>query len=403
MSYLNNCRICNSRDIEPVIDLGNQPWANNFLKKEFVGTEKYYPLCVAFCHNCSCAQLNYTVKKEIMFSDHTYLSGMTTTLSNYFKDLAAYVDKSFSNDFEKKNILDIGSNDGTQLKHYQDLGWQVLGVEPSKTIANIASSNGINTINEFFNEDCINLINEKFSIINASGVFFHLEELHSVTSAIKKGLVQEGIFIVQFLYINNIFENIAFDQIYHEHLLYYSLKSLSNLINQYELEIFDAKLADVHGGQMIAFICHKGYREKTKRFFEYINAENINNCNSFAKHKVFSEKINNLKEINLNYLYDKKRKGNKIFGLGAPVKGNTLLNYFDIGIETIDYLVEKNPLREGLYSPGKHIPIVLEEKIIKQPDLYYVLAWNFKNEILQKYSTQIEEGIKFYFPIKVVK
>lgn len=401
MVNIKNCRICDGTELVPVIDLGLQPWGNNFLKKEEVGKEAYYPLNVVFCQNCKAGQLDYTVDKETMFSDHTYLSGMTKTLSEHFRELAVYSEKSFNFEDKNRNVLDIGSNDGTQLRHYKDLGWGVLGVESSKKTAEIANNAGIKTLNKFFNEECLSEINEKFSIINASGVFFHLEELHSVTAAVKFSLKQDGVFIVQFLYIQSIFENVAFDQIYHEHLLYYSLESLSCLLKRHGLEIFDAYLAEVHGGQMIAFVSHNGARKKTDRLTKLIEKEAASGCNTIQAYQSFSGRLLDLKSRNVKFLQNRKKQGKTVYGLGAPVKGNTLLNYFDIGTETIDCLVEKNALRKGLYSPGMHIPVVFEDDLTAFPDVYYVLAWNFKKEILERYKSQIDAGVEFYFPIIV--
>jgi 2-polyprenyl-3-methyl-5-hydroxy-6-metoxy-1,4-benzoquinol methylase len=174
------CRVCDSNDLLPAIDLGMQPWCNNFLSKDQIGKEPFYPLRVVQCQNCHTAQLDYTVKKEVMFADHTYLSGVTRTLSDHFKNIAYNVDSIYFRDLKRKSILDIGSNDGTQLKHFQTLGYDVVGVESSKGTADIANEAGIPTINAFFNEAVISEIGKKFDVINASGVFFHLEELHSV-------------------------------------------------------------------------------------------------------------------------------------------------------------------------------------------------------------------------------
>lgn len=399
MATLNECRICSGSELVPVIDLGEQPWANNFLTKEQLGTEQSYPLRVVFCETCKGAQLDYTVAKETMFSNHTYLSGMTQTLSDHFRRLAHYCDESFGQLVGNKSVLDIGSNDGTQLKHYQDLGWEVLGVESSSQTAQIAIDNGIPTLNKFFNEECLGDINQKFGLINASGVFFHLEELHSVTSAVKLSLNEKGIFVVQFLYVPSIFQNDAFDQIYHEHLLYYTLSSLSYLLRQHGLEIFDAYLTDVHGGQMIAFVGHEGERQPTKRLEALLAEEDKTNCNTSKAYTSFAERIIDLRERNLSFLQDRKDQGKTIYGMGAPVKGNTLLNYFDIGTEFIDCLVEKNSLRKDTYSPGKHLPVILETELSREPDVYFVLAWNFKKEILSRYKKQIEAGVEFYFPI----
>ena len=248
--------------------------------------------------------------------------------------------------------------------------------------------------------DCLDQIKQEFSVINASGVFFHLEELHSVTEAVKKALKSNGVFIVQFLYMKNILENDAFDQIYHEHLLYYSLKTLETLLNLHELSIFDAELTKAHGGQMIAYISHKNSFKKTNRLSELIELENVSECNKRNAYTEFQKRIIEMKDKNLSFLYDAKRLGKLIYGMGAPVKGNTLLNYFEIDTNLITCLLEKNTLREGLFSPGSHIPIFLESKM-KPADVYFVLAWNFKHEILKNNQALIDNGAEFYFPVDV--
>ena len=393
------CRNCDSTDLELAIDLGNQPWCNNFLTKDEIGKEPFYPLRVVYCHQCSTAQLDYTVKKEIMFGNHTYLSGVTKSLSDHFKIVAEQVDSTFFRENKQKSVLDIGSNDGTQLQHFKDLGYDILGVESSKATAKIANDAGINTINDFFNLDLVNRIKKKFHVINAAGVFFHLEELHSVTDGIREALRDDGVFVVQFLYMKRIVENMAFDQIYHEHLLYYNLQTIEVLLNRHDLSMFDAYLSPIHGGSMIGFVSHKGKRQPSERLQTLKKAEIENHANDFKTYVDFANRIKQMKEKNLLYLQNAKQQGKTIFGMGAPVKGNTMLNYFGVGTQYIDVLVEKNELRRGLYSPGMHIPIVIEKELQKLPDIYYVLAWNFKKEILANNQHLIQKGIEFYFPV----
>ena len=393
------CRVCDSTDFDVVIDLGEQPWCNHFLRVEEVGREPFYPLRVIYCHQCSTAQLDFTVPKEIMFGDHTYLSGITKSLSAHFRSVAEEVDQRFHQGAESKSVLDIGSNDGTQLKHFKALGYDVLGVESSKTTAQIAIDNGVETVNEFFDLDLARRLGSKFHIINAAGVFFHLEELHSVTEGIRAALRQDGVFVVQFLYMKRIVENLAFDQIYHEHLLYYNLRTLETLLNRHGLAIFDAYLAPIHGGSMIAFVTHQGAQSPSQRLLELIQAEDDARSNQLSTYLEFADRIQQMKSENLAYLSSAKASNKTIYGMGAPVKGNTLLNYFGIGTDMLDYLVEINSLRRDLYSPGMHIPIIMEDELPSLPDIYYGLAWNFKDEILKKNQVLIDAGVEFYFPI----
>jgi SAM-dependent methyltransferase len=393
------CRVCDGANLELAIDLGSHPWCNNFLRPEQAGKEPFYPLRVVYCHGCSTAQLDYTVAKEVMFGDHTYLSGVTKSLSAHFRTVAQELDERFFKNTPGKSILDIGSNDGTQLKHFQELGWDVLGVESSKTTARIAVEAGVPTLNQFFNLETAKQLGRKFHAINAAGVFFHLEELHSVTDGIREALRDDGVFVVQFLYMKRILENNAFDQIYHEHLLYYNLRTIEKLLNRHGLAMFDAYLSPIHGGSMIGFISHAGKREASSRLQTLRRQEDESRVNEFAAYRAFAGRILEMKEQNLAFMKKAKHEGKRVFGMGAPVKGNTLLNYFGIGRQYVDCLVEKNTLRVGLVSPGMHIPVVLEGDLPKPPDIYYVLAWNFKTEILRNNQKLLSEGVEFYFPI----
>lgn len=393
------CRVCDSKNLVPVVDLGMQPWCNHFLTKEEVGKEPYYPLRLIYCQDCQTSQLDYTVAKEVMFSNHTYLSGMTKSLSDHFHSVAEKVNSDFQFSGNKKSILDIGSNDGTQLKHYQALGWDVVGVESSKQTAEIAVKAGIPTINNFFNEALVQNLNKKFQVINASGVFFHLEELHSVTKGIKLGLAEDGVFVVQFLYMKNIIENCAFDQIYHEHLLYYTFKTIEKLLSRHGLEMFDAYISPIHGGSVIGYVGHPGKRKMTTALKALIQAEEKSGVNNIETYHQFAKRIQMMKEQNLSFLRAAKKAGKKVYGMGAPVKGNTMLNYFGVDSNLIQILVEKNPLRRNLFAPGSHIPVKIEDEVKDQPDIYYVLAWNFKKEIIQRYQDLIQSGVEFYFPV----
>lgn len=394
------CRVCDSKDLECVIDLGIMPWGNHFLKKEEVGLEPSYPLRVLYCHDCQTSQLDYTVKKEVMFSNHTYLSGVTKSLAQHFKDVAIAVDERFFKNQQIKSVLDIGSNDGTQLKEYQKLGYEVLGIEASQTTAKIANENGVPTHHEFFNLESMQKIGKKFDVFNASGVFFHLEELHSVCEGIQFGLSDDGVFVVQFIYMKNMMENCAFDQVYHEHLLYYNLATIERLLERHGLRLFDAYLSPIHGGSIIAYVSHTdSTHQSTERLLKLKTEEDASGCNKIEAYQKFAQEIERFKEKTLTFLNKCKEEGKTVYGLGAPVKGNTLLNYFGIGTDLIPFLVEKNELRRDLYSPGMHIPLIMEHEITTPPDVYFVLAWNFKKEILANNQHLIDQGVEFYFPV----
>lgn len=360
------CRICDNSDLTPVLDLGLQPWANNFLSHAEIDQEPRYPLSLVFCKRCNCVQLDYTVRKEIMFSNHTYVSGTTRTLTEHFRQTALEVNHLLPAHLRRKSILDIGSNDGTQLKQYKQLGFDVLGVESCSRIAQLANDSDIPTVSAFFNEETATNLSRTFDVINASGVFFHLEELHSATRGIKKLLSTDGVFVVQFLYMKSIVENLAFDQIYHEHLLYYTLQTIEKLLDRHGLESFDGYFSPIHGGSIILFVSHhEAGRAKSARLKALIAAELVAQSNELNTYFDFASRVSEMKQTTVAFLDDAKKRGKTIYGFGAPVKGNTFLNYCGIGTQYLDCLVEKNELRRGLYSPGMHIPIVIEGEVEK--------------------------------------
>ena len=393
------CRVCDSARLEPVIDLGMQPWCNHFLRAEEVGTEPFYPLRVAYCLDCATAQLDHTVPKEVMFGNHTYLSGVTRSLSDHFCSVAEEVAQRFTPGKSRPSVLDIGSNDGTQLKHFQTLGFDVLGIESSRTTAEIANAAGVNTVNEFFNADLVSRIGRRFDVINAAGVFFHLEELHSVAEGIRIALADDGVFVVQFLYMPSIIDNLAFDQIYHEHLLYYTLTTVNQLLARHGLELFDAYLSPIHGGSIVGFAAHAGRLPKTSRLEHALASEIRGEYNSINTYRRFAERIQTMRVENLAFLEDRAAQGKRVYGMGAPVKGNTLLNYFGVTNRLMQCVVERNTLRRGLYTPGSHLPVLMEDELPEPPDVYYVLAWNFKREILARNRDLLDRGVEFFFPV----
>jgi len=399
---ITKCRGCFSEEIETVIDLGVQPWGNDFRHKDFKGVIPTYPLAIDFCHRCALLSLNYTVPKEVMFSDHTYLSGVTKTLTDYFHETSLESLKILSDGRRKQSkkikVLDIGSNDGAQLEQFKRLGCEVMGVESSHNIAIIAQNKGIPTINAYFNNALVESIDERFDLINASGVFFHLEELHSAIKAIKRLLLEKGLFVVQFIYLKKLIENGCFDQIHHEHLVYYLFTTLNGLLEPYGLEIFDGELKDIHGGSGVAYIGYQGKRKISTRLLNLYAEEKDCGFLTIEIYQRFMADIEIFKRENREYIEKQISKGKVIYGMGAPVKGNTLLNYLGYSTREIKCLVEINPLRKDRVAPVSGIPVLLEDQLEAQPDLYYCLAWNFKKSILTNYNHLKESGTEFYFP-----
>jgi len=402
--YKRQCFLCESKKLKKILDLGLQPWCNYFLKKSQLGKEKKYPLYLNFCENCSNVQLGYTLGKNIMFLDHNYLTGKSEELVDHFKKVKLKIYNLFLN--KKISILDIGSNDGTFLKNFKNnKNINIIGIESCKKIGQIASKQGITTINKFFNYKSALKLDKKlegFDCIHASGVFFHLEEIKSATKGIKYILKNDGVFIIQFLYLKDIIEKSHFDQIYHEHLNYYNIKPLERFLNSYDLEIFDAEKSIIHGGSIIAYVCHKGLKKKTKRFLNLLKLENQKKINEIKFYLNFQNKIQKLKVKLIKKINYFKKKNLNIYGIGAPAKSSTLLNFCSLNSNDIKFTTENNYLKFNKYLPISHIKILDEKKLSKKiffnKDIFLIFSWNFKKKIIEKYKKKFGNNFRYFLP-----
>jgi 2-polyprenyl-3-methyl-5-hydroxy-6-metoxy-1,4-benzoquinol methylase len=398
------CRCCGARNVELVIDLGDQPHCNRLVRPDLApGLEPHYPLRVGFCRDCTMVQIDHTIPKESMFTDYPYVSGTTKTLPAHFAATSRRMASAYGLG-PADLVVDIGSNDGTWLKQYAPFGCRVLGVEAAGNVARIAQDSGIPTWNRFFNEDCARDILKEHGpakAVTAAGVFFHLEELHSVVRGIEALLAEDGVFVVQAIYLGGMVENTAFDQVYHEHLCYYTLRSLAALLERHGLEIFEADLVDIHGGSIEAHVARRGARPVGESVRRMRAEEARKGLGEIATYRAFARNVLALRDRLLALLRDYRARGRSVWAYGAPAKGATLLNSFGIGPDLVQKAVEKNPLKIGLAIPGMRIPIEAEEG--QRPDAYLVLAWNFIAEFLRKEADWLASGGEFIVPIPKVQ
>lgn len=398
-----SCRICKGDRLTRFISLGKHPPPNSFLRKDQLNQPE--TLCASdlyFCSDCSLVQMVDVVPAEIMFRDHPYVSGTTATLSRHFRDVASELMAQFEVP-SGSLVVDIGSNDGTFLKGFAQFPVRTLGVEPATKIAKLARDAGIETLNEFFSSSIAEAIRTQYGpakLINAAGVFFHVDDLDDFVLGVQKLLAGDGVFVVQAIYLVDMIERNSFDNIYHEHLCHYSLKPLETLFDRFGLQIFDVRRVSIHGGSIVAYISKKGRFPRTQNPDRLIAGEKQKGLHDIKRFEQFAEKAERIKEDLVAMLRDLKSKGNRIAAYGAPAKGNTLLNYCRIGTDILDYASEKNRLKCGLYTPGMHIPVIPEqEAAANPPDYYLMLAWNFLEELLAKEKDYRARGGKFIVPI----
>ncbi len=396
-----DCRFCGARDVELFLDLGDQPHCNRLVPPAMKDIPApAFPLRVGFCRACTGVQIDHTIPKESMFSDYPYVSGTTKTLPAHFAETSRRLVEAY--DVKPGDlVVDIGSNDGTWLKQYKPYDLRVLGVEPASNVAKLATDAGVPTWNRFFNEDTARDILAKegpAKLITASGVFFHLEELHSVTRGIAALLAPDGVFCVQAIYLGGMIENVAFDQVYHEHLCYYTLRSLQHLLGLHGLEVFDVSIVPIHGGSLEAHVGHKGARAKQASVAALEAQESAKGFGEIETYRAWAERVWKLRDDLLATLRRFKAEGKSVYCYGAPAKGATLLNSFGIGPDLVELAVERSPLKFGMYIPGATIPIVDEAKA-PRPDAYLLLSWNFLDEFLVKEEAYLRGGGAFIVPV----
>lgn len=398
------CRVCRSEQVELFLDLGEQPHCNRLVPPERLNDrETLYPLRVGFCHDCTLVQIDHTIPKESMFSDYPYVSGTTRTLVEHFQDSA----ERFRDTYGLRSadlVVDIGSNDGSWLKFYQPFGLRVLGVEAAANVAAIAERNGVPTLNRFFDRQTAELIlgeHGRARLVTAAGVFFHLEELHSVVDGVNSLIGSDGVFVVQAIYLGSMIENLAFDQIYHEHLCYYTLRSLERLLDMHSLAVFDAKLLPIHGGSIEVHVARKGMYRESDVVARLRADETARGYGTIDTYNRFAERIWSLKRELMDVLEQFKAAGRIVYAYGAPAKGATLANSFGIDSRLVMRAVEKNPMKVGFWMPGARIPIVAEGQ--DRPDAYLVLAWNFLEEFLEKERAYLDSGGIFIVPVPRVR
>ncbi|MDO8621272.1 MAG: class I SAM-dependent methyltransferase [Candidatus Levybacteria bacterium] len=399
---IKKCRICEGAELFDVIDLGDQPIPNGFLsKKDLTKKEPRYPLIVCFCSNCSLLQLRYLVNPEVMFKNYLYIPSSSKTRVEHFRKLAESMNSIIKLD-DKSLVIDIGSNDGSLLICFRNLGVRVLGIDPAENLVKIAALNGIETIRGYFDSKLALKTARRYGkakIILSTNTIAHIPNLHEALKGVSVLMGKEGIFVMQFPYVMDLLDKNLFDTIYHEHLSYFSLKSLLKLSEKSELEIFDIERNDLDGGAIRVFwkrkagTLNKVNKKNINRILEEEKKYGLYEKKTYSK---FADRIKTLKITFLQKISDLKKNKKKIVGYGAAAKANVLLNYFGLDTKTIDYIVDSTPYKQGLFTPGTHIPIYSEDKIYNTiPDYVLIFAWNFSKEIIQKNKKYKDNGGKF--------
>lgn len=394
------CRSCHHRVLCPIMDLGATPLANALLKESELNTpEPTYPLELVLCERCKLVQITESVSPEALFRSYFYFSSFSDTMLSHAKSLVDELVAAHALD-EDSLVVEVASNDGYLLQNYLPHGVPVLGIDPAENVAVKAEEKGVPTLTEFFDEALAQRLatkGQQADIIHANNVLAHVREVNSFVAGFAALLKPEGTLVVETPYVRDLVDHLEFDTIYHEHLYYYSLTALQHLFQRHGLSTYHVEYLPIHGGSLRVFVSK--HRQPDETVQQMLAAE-ANTVNSLAYYQAFAQRVDQLKQETRDLLHGLKAEGQRIVAYGASAKGATLLNYFGIGADLLDYVADRSTFKQGHYTPGIHLPIYAPEKLLEdQPDYVLLLVWNFAEEVLEQQQAYREAGGKFIVPI----
>lgn len=400
MKKIKYCRVCKSKDIIEFLDLGKQPFANSLLKS-LDEKEIFYPLSLSWCPDCSLVQLNHTAEPTDLFSNYVWVTSTSKTAREHSEFFYNEI-LSRTQNLDKSYIIEIASNDGTFLLPFVQGGYNVLGVDPAKNIADMAIANGVPTKCKFFGIKTAEEIIEEFGqakVVIARNVLPHVANLHDFVKGLHTCLEGEGLLVVEFHYTMMIYEELHYDSIYHEHLCYFTLKSIERLLNQFNLFITDIKESPISGGSLILYIQKKKGAESPIVQY-YRDSEKETKVNELSSWENFAKRTNSHREQLLKILTDITEKTGPVAGYGASARSSTLLNFCGIDTRFVAMIADQNPFKNKHYTAGTHIPIDSPEEIMKNnPEYVLILAWNFSDEIIRILRDRFDYTGKCVLPL----
>jgi len=399
--HIRSCQICNSKNLHMILDLGHQPLCDTLLTSKMLNEpEKTYPLRMIWCEDCTGVQIDYCVAgSEVYHPNYPYRSGITKELAVYQAKIGESLVKKY-NVKPKELVVDIGSNDGTLLKGFKKMGVRTLGVEPTN-IAKIAKASGIDTVQSFFDIKAAKRIKKKYgkaSIVISTNTFAHMQTIGEFIIGAYILLKEDGVFINETHYLLDVIKGGQFDTIYHEHLRTYSLHALLALFKPYDFTVTDVERGDRYGGNIRVHVTRGKGRKISKAVEDLLKLEKAVGLGDLKTYTKFAERVKRARLEFIEFLIKTKQSGKNIAGNSCPGRCSTLLNYYGIDSELVPYLAEQpSSLKLGMYLPGKHIPVVNNQRLIdEQPDYVILMAWHYAQPIMEQLK---KRGLKSDFVI----
>lgn len=403
MERVQACRSCGANALEVVLSLGEQPLANSLLDEaDLARPEPRYPLTLAFCTACALGQILETVPPQALFSDYVYFSSYSDGMLLHAKQSTAELIDACKLGLDSL-VVEVASNDGYQLQFFQRAGIPVLGIEPAENVARVAEQRGIPTRVEFFGDALAReLVAEgrRADVILGYNVMAHVPDQNGFVAGLAELVKHGGIVVIEVPDAAKMLEIVGFDTIYHEHLCYFSLSALRVLFARHNLGVFRVQELPLHGGSLRVYAAPTGLRAAEPSVAELLERDREQGLVDGRAWRSFGARVETLRGELLSLLNRLRAEGRRLAAYGAAAKGATLVNYFGLGADRIEFVADRSPHKQGRYMPGVHIPIRDADALAhEQPDDCLLLAWNFADEILEQQEPYRRAGGRFIVPL----
>ena len=398
------CRFCGEPLSVTVVDLGMSPLCESFLPAERIEEmEPFFPLHVRACSGCWLVQLPSFVPAEQIFDEYAYFSGYSTSWVEHAREYVEMIRSRLSLGPDD-TVIELASNDGYLLQHFVGTGTSILGIDPAANVAEAAEQRGVPTLVEYFGDalaERLRAEGKRASLIVGNNVLAQVPDLNDFVAGVKTLLRDDGTATFEFPHLLQLLDGLQYDTIYHEHFSYFSLGTIREILRSHGLDVYDVEELWTHGGSLRVYAQHvDGPYVPADAVDAVLQREEAEGIHSAERYVRFAEDVKESKRALLELLISLRRDGKQVVGYGAPGKGNTLLNYCGIRTDLLDYTVDRNPYKHGLFTPGTHIPIHPPERIREtRPDFVVVLPWNLVDEIAEQLSYVSEWGGQLVVPI----